>query len=100
MAAIVSALLQDKIVLRPQKIWVFLRKTFTKPASSTKRRLADEYDAAQERGEIRAHGERSTVLKTKTVGFREAGLNAQDLHEARIIRDAETARRGNVAMGV
>jgi hypothetical protein len=61
-----------------------------------KRRLADEYDAAQERGELRAHGERATVSKSETVGFKEAGLNAKDLHEARIIRDAEKADPGIV----
>jgi hypothetical protein len=65
--------------------------------AGAKRRLADEYDAAQERGELRAHGERATVSKSETVGFKEAGLNAKELHEARIIRDAEKVDPGSAA---
>jgi hypothetical protein len=34
--------------------------------------------------------------QSETAGFREAGLNAKDLHEARIIRDAEIANLGVV----
>lgn len=60
-----------------------------------KRRLADEYDAAQERGEVRGHGERR-VSNAETVGFAEVGLTAKDIHEAREIRDAEEARPGIV----
>jgi hypothetical protein len=60
-----------------------------------KRRLADEYDAAQERGEVRAHGERR-VSEAETVGFADIGLTGKDIHEARQIRDAEEAEPGIV----
>jgi hypothetical protein len=50
---------------------------------------ATNSDAAQERGEIRSHGERATVSEAETLGFKDAGLNAKDIHEARLFRDAE-----------
>ncbi|MER8602345.1 hypothetical protein NKH48_00885 [Mesorhizobium sp. M1233] len=56
--------------------------------SRAKRRLADEYDAAQERGEIRKHGEHR-VSEAETLGFADVGLSPRDVHEARILRDAE-----------
>lgn len=58
--------------------------------SLAKRRLADEYDAAQERGEVRANGER-TFSAPEKVGPSDIGLTPKDVHEARIIRDAEAA---------
>ena len=61
--------------------------------SMAKCRIADEYDAAQERGEVRRKGER-TSLKTKEVGVGEIGLSHNDIHEARKIRDAEAADPG------
>ena len=66
--------------------------------AQAKRRLADEYDAAQERGEIRQNGERSFSSPEK-VGFADAGLHPRDIHEARRIRDAEVAEPGVVAGG-
>ena len=60
-----------------------------------KRRLADEYDAAQLRGEVRSNGERS-FSQTEKVGFADVGLNAKDIHEARQIRDAEETYPGIV----
>lgn len=59
------------------------------------RRIADEYDAAQLRGEVRAHGERR-VSETETVGFADIGLTAKAVHEARQIRDAEETYPGIV----
>lgn len=53
--------------------------------------LADEYDAAQERGEIRSNGERSFSSPEK-VGSDELNIAPKDIHEARIIRDAEVPR--------
>jgi hypothetical protein len=50
-------------------------------------RLADEYDAAQDRGEVRKHGVR--VSEAETAGCKEAGLTAKQIHEARAVRDAE-----------
>lgn len=60
-----------------------------------KRRLADEYDAAQERGEVRANGER-TFSASEKVGLSDVGLSGREIHEARQIRDAEDAHPGIV----
>jgi hypothetical protein len=50
--------------------------------------LADEYDAAQERGEVRAANER-TASNPEAVGVGDLdGLTHKDIHEARLIRDA------------
>lgn len=54
-----------------------------------KRRLADEYDAAQERGEVAGHGGGKSNLGKPKVN--EIGLSYDQLHEARQIRDAEAA---------
>lgn len=62
--------------------------------AGAKRRLADEYDAAQERGEIRRNGERSFSSPEKVSG--PDILDPKDIHEARIIRDAENAQPGIV----
>jgi hypothetical protein len=57
-------------------------------------RLADEYDAAQERGEVQKAGgdhTSSIILKRNnapTVG--NIGLTSKQVHEARLIRDAES----------
>ena len=55
--------------------------------STAKRRLADEYDAAQDRGEVRANGERSFSSAGKAV-VAEIGVSPKDIHEARQLRDA------------
>lgn len=63
--------------------------------AKAKRRLADEYDAAQERGEVAGQGKPS-----KAEGYQattaDIGLTHKDIHEARIIRDAEKADPGVV----
>jgi hypothetical protein len=62
-----------------------------------KRRLADEYDAAQERGEVAGHGGarnfkvRDDNLERPTIP--DIGLTKEQIHEARQIRDAEKAAR-------
>jgi hypothetical protein len=62
------------------------------------RRLADEYDAAQERGEIARHGEtlRNGPDVPKRNGGKataaDVGLSRKEIHEARLIRDAEKVR--------
>jgi hypothetical protein len=53
-----------------------------------------EYDAAQRRGEIRKNGERS-FSAPKKVAATEA-LSAKDVHEGRLIRDAEEKDLGVV----
>lgn len=54
--------------------------------SAAKRRLADEYDAAQERGEVKANGGNRTVPLPNSDDL---GLSRKDIHEARLVRDAE-----------
>lgn len=69
--------------------------------SIVKRRLADEYDAAQERGEVSARGQRNDFLpegeKVPTIGDID-GLTHKDIHEARVIRDAEVADPGKAGL--
>lgn len=55
--------------------------------AAAKRRLADEYDAAQERGEVRSVGNVPEQNNTPTV--EDIGLTRKDIYEARQIRDAE-----------
>jgi hypothetical protein len=65
--------------------------------SEAKRRLADEYDAAQERGEVQRHGRVEVSdgnLKPATLS--EIGLTKKQVHEARMIRNAEQAEPGIV----
>ncbi|MBI1621476.1 hypothetical protein [Aquamicrobium zhengzhouense] len=63
-----------------------------------KRRLADEYDGAVERGELAGHGGARNFkvadpdLEKPTIG--DVGLSKQELSEARQFRDAEVAQPG------
>lgn len=65
--------------------------------AGAKRRLADEYDAAQKAGEIASSGD--TLRKGSGVPEENAGkstaadvgLSRKEIHEARVIRDAELA---------
>ena len=64
-----------------------------------KRRLAAEYDAAQERGEVQTDGRPKTVPDGN--GFMPAtaadlGLSRKVIHDARLLRDAEDADPGIV----
>lgn len=58
-----------------------------------KRRLADEYDAAQLRGEVSGHGGDRKTIK---LGSKLEGLGPDQIHEARQIRDAEETYPGIV----
>jgi hypothetical protein len=60
-----------------------------------KRRLADEYDAAQERGEVAGHGG-DRKIKVPDANLDAIGLSKREVHEARQIRDAEEANPGIV----
>jgi hypothetical protein len=64
--------------------------------AGAKRRLADEYDAAQERGEVATVGKRSQPerLQPTPPSAADIGLSRKDIHEARIIRDAEKNEPG------
>lgn len=63
--------------------------------AQAKHRLADEYDAAQARGEIRRSGERSFSTPEK-LGNHDLGIAPKEIHEARLVRDAETVAPGIV----
>lgn len=62
--------------------------------------LADEYDAAQERGEV-AKGRPKSVADGDTFQATAAdiGLSRNDIHEARIVSDAEQSERGPLCIG-
>jgi hypothetical protein len=62
--------------------------------SMAKRRLADEYDAAQDRGEVRKAGNSSHV--EELIAAADIGLSHKEIHEARQIRDAEEVDPGIV----
>lgn len=70
--------------------------------AQAKRRLADEYDAAQERGDVASPGQRGPIKAVENDnGFSPAtaadlGLRRDQIHEARQIRDAEVADPGVV----
>jgi hypothetical protein len=65
--------------------------------AAAKRRLADEYDAAQARGEVKRNGgDRSTVEDRNTASAADLGLRRDQIHDARLIRDAEAADPGIV----
>lgn len=59
-------------------------------------RLADEYDAAQERGEVQAHGGQGKrdVPQGNIPSVADLGLTRKAVHEARQLRDAEAADPG------
>jgi hypothetical protein len=60
-----------------------------------KMRLADEYDAAQARGEVRTAGNPIVVDPNNCrVGPSDLGLRRDEIHEARRLRDAEAADPG------
>lgn len=66
--------------------------------AGAKRRLADEYDAAQERGEVVGPhgGGDSTVPNRNAATAADLGLSRKEIHEARKIRDAEEKDPGIV----
>ena len=63
--------------------------------AAAKRRLADEYDAAQARGEVAGHG-RSKVEPANVTTAADLGLRRDQIHDARLMRDAEEADPGIV----
>ncbi|MCC5976324.1 MAG: hypothetical protein JJT81_20070 [Rubellimicrobium sp.] len=65
--------------------------------SKAKHLLADEYDAAQQRGEIQRHGgDRSSKVSGENLAptVSGLGLTRKEIHEARLLRDAEAADPG------
>lgn len=59
-----------------------------------KMRLADEYDAAQERGEVRTRADNQLVADDNKLSSADLGLRRDQIHEARQLRDAEAADPG------
>lgn len=58
-------------------------------------RLAEEYDAAQDRGEVKRNGgDRTSVSDRNTASAADIGLARKDIHEARQLRDAERENPG------
>lgn len=72
--------------------------------SRAKMRLADEYDAAQDRGEVAGNGQRGKAVENQDSSFRakapDLGLTRQQVYEARRIRDAEAALPGVMAQTI
>ena len=71
--------------------------------TQTQCRLADEYDAAQERGEVAEHGGKrgNQFAKIPNENFGKPttasiGLTNKQVHQARIVRDAEKRSPGKV----
>lgn len=68
--------------------------------AAAKRRLADEYDAAQERGEVAGHGGGRNFKvpdgNVEPATAADIGLSRKEIHEARTIRDAEKSDPGVV----
>ena len=62
-------------------------------------RLAEEYDAAQDRGEVRQNGER-TFSGGEKVGAADIGLSGKDIHEARRFREAEQESPGTIQRAI
>lgn len=64
--------------------------------AAAKRRLADEYDAAQERGEIRSANKGRSASALEAPSAADIGLTHKNIFEARQVRDAEKADPGIV----
>jgi hypothetical protein len=62
--------------------------------AGAKRRLADEYDDAQERGEVRTVGNPNCSGQEQLPSSEDLGLSRKDIYEARQLRDAEHADPG------
>ena len=64
--------------------------------ANAKRRLATEYDAAQERGELKKAGKPNCSSAEQLPGVEDLGISRKEIFEARQIRDAEEAEPGIV----
>ncbi|MHB2265016.1 SAM-dependent methyltransferase [Aliihoeflea sp. PC F10.4] len=72
--------------------------------SRAKMRIADEYDAAQERGDVRKPGQRGKAVadddSISPAKSEDIGLSRQEIHEARKLRDAERGAPGIVERAI
>ena len=65
--------------------------------AAAKRRLADEYDGAQAHGDVGQQGARNDLVRDANdvvATAADLGLNRREIHEARLLRDAEAAEPG------
>jgi len=65
--------------------------------AAAKRRLADEYDGAQADGDVGRQGARTDLVRDVNevvASAADLGLNRREIHEARLLRDAEAADPG------
>lgn len=62
--------------------------------SRAKMRLAEEYDAAQDRGDVRKPNQGRSTSNLEAPNVSDIGLTHKDIHDARQIRDAEKASPG------
>jgi hypothetical protein len=65
--------------------------------AAAKRRMADEYDTAQAQGDVGQQGARTDLVRDANEVVATAadiGLNRREIHEARLLRDAEAADPG------
>jgi len=78
--------------------WAFLRRSADALLieAQAKHRLADEYDAAVERGDVQGHGGQvpRDLADHKLPSAADIGLRYDQIHEARQIRDAEEREPG------
>lgn len=63
-------------------------------------RLADEYDDAQARGEVKRPNNEKTTFGAEAVSAGDIGLSHKDVHEARRLRDAEATEPGLIERAV
>lgn len=68
--------------------------------AEAKRRLADEYDAAQARGEVARAGDPRPSKAEGLATVADIGLTHKTIHEARKVRVAEKAEPGTVRRAV
>jgi hypothetical protein len=60
-------------------------------------RLADEYDAAQQRGDVQPGGRPKTIPNENSIpSVKDVGLSSKQVHEARVVRNAERKKPGIV----
>ena len=63
-------------------------------------RLAEEYDAAKERGELTTRADQNLLPDQKKVSASDIAVTHKDIHEARKLRDAEREEPGIVQRAI
>lgn len=69
--------------------------------AEAKRRLADEYDGAKARGEVRGEGRPKTIPNENSIPTQaELGINPKDVMEGRRLNEAEKAHAGAIKAAI